>query len=118
MTARPALRLRAEAAVLIALIVTLYARLDASWWLFATLALAPDPAAIGYFRGPRPGATTDNLAHWAVLPALLALVAVLADYDLPLAVALVWFAHIAIDRLLGYGLKYPTTFKESHVQRV
>jgi hypothetical protein len=30
----------------------------------------------------------------------------------------VWFAHIGMDRLLGYGLKYPTDFKDTHLQRV
>jgi hypothetical protein len=32
--------------------------------------------------------------------------------------ALIWSAHIGIDRLLGYGLKYPTAFKETHLGRV
>jgi hypothetical protein len=115
---RPARLLRAEAAALLALTVAVYARLDVSWWLFVGLALAPDVAAVGYLRGPRVGATAYNLAHWAALPALLALLGLLVARDLPLAVALVWFAHIALDRLLGYGLKYPTAFKETHLQRV
>jgi hypothetical protein len=33
-------------------------------------------------------------------------------------VALIWLAHIGADRLLGYGLKYPTTFKDTHLSRV
>jgi hypothetical protein len=27
-------------------------------------------------------------------------------------------AHIGFDRTLGYGLKYPTFFKDTHLQRV
>jgi hypothetical protein len=34
------------------------------------------------------------------------------------AVALIWFAHIGMDRTVGYGLKYPTSFKDTHLQRV
>lgn len=29
-----------------------------------------------------------------------------------------WLAHIGADRLLGYGLKYPSSFKDTHLQRV
>jgi len=32
--------------------------------------------------------------------------------------ALIWLVHIGADRLLGYGLKYPTAFKDTHLQRV
>jgi Domain of unknown function (DUF4260) len=35
-----------------------------------------------------------------------------------MAVALIWFAHIGMDRTVGYGLKYPTSFKDTHLQRV
>jgi hypothetical protein len=33
-------------------------------------------------------------------------------------IALIWFAHIGTDRFLGYGLEYPTRFKDTHLQRV
>ena len=42
----------------------------------------------------------------------------LADSDAALAVALIWLGHIGVDRLIGYGLKYPTAFKDTHLQRV
>lgn len=31
---------------------------------------------------------------------------------------LVWIAHIGMDRTMGYGLKYPTQFKDTHFSRV
>jgi len=34
------------------------------------------------------------------------------------AISLIWIAHIGIDRVLGYGLKYPTAFKDTHLQKV
>lgn len=116
--ARPAILLRGEAAVLLVLAVVLYARLDASWLLFVVLALAPDRSALGYLFGPRVGATAYNLAHWGAAPGVLALAGLADDRDTALAVALIWFAHIAVDRVLGYGLKYPTAFKATHLQRV
>src|SRR5699024_177787 len=29
-----------------------------------------------------------------------------------LAIGIIWTAHIGMDRLVGYGLKYPTHFKD------
>jgi hypothetical protein len=33
-------------------------------------------------------------------------------------VSLVWAAHIGADRAVGYGLKYPTGFEDTHLGRV
>jgi hypothetical protein len=30
----------------------------------------------------------------------------------------IWLAHIGADWLLGYGLKYPAAFKDTHPSRV
>ncbi len=50
--------------------------------------------------------------------AALAVAGVLADADVAIQVALVWLAHIGFDRFLGYGLKYPSGFKDTHLQRL
>jgi hypothetical protein len=38
----------------------------------------------------------------------------------PLAVlvSLVWFAHVDIDRGVGYGLTYPAGFTDTHLDRL
>ena len=33
-------------------------------------------------------------------------------------IALIWLAHIGFDRSLGYGLEYPSGFRDTHLQRV
>jgi hypothetical protein len=48
----------------------------------------------------------------------LGAVGVVAESDAPVAVALIWLTHIGVDRAIGYGLKYPTRFKDTHLQRV
>ncbi|WP_348642737.1 DUF4260 family protein [Mesorhizobium sp. B2-4-15] len=35
-----------------------------------------------------------------------------------IAVALIWIAHIAIDRALGYGLELSTGFQDTHLGRI
>ena len=98
--------------------VVLYFYADYPWWLLLVLALAPDLAMVGYLAGPRVGAAAYNAAHTTVLPIALGVVGVLADGEVAVQLALIWLAHIGADRALGYGLKYPTHFKDTHLQRV
>ena len=63
-------------------------------------------------------ASNNNLAHVEAFPVPLAGVACgLHRSTLP-AFALIWLAHIACDRVLGFGLKYPTFFQDTQLQRV
>jgi hypothetical protein len=54
--------------------------------------------------------------HGYVLPLLLALLAWNRGSRLGGELALIWTAHIAMDRLLGFGLKYQDGFKPTHIQ--
>ena len=115
---RPAVLLRAEGAALLLTSVMLYWVSGGSWLLFALLLLVPDLSMLGYLAGPRVGAPVYNVFHAYPLPAALGAFGLLGGSPLALAVALVWFAHIGMDRLVGYGLKYPTEFKDTHLGRV
>jgi hypothetical protein len=37
---------------------------------------------------------------------------------LVLSIAMIWLAHIGIDRALGYGLKYQAGFAFTHLGRI
>ena len=39
----------------------------------------------------------------------------LSGTELIVGLALIWIAHIGMDRLLGYGLKYPSGFRDTHL---
>ena len=73
---------------------------------------------LGYVANSRVGAALYNFAHTLIIPGLLLAVAVLSARLQLLPFVLIWTAHIGIDRLLGYGLKYPTHFKDTHLQHV
>ena len=64
------------------------------------------------------GAICYNIVHSYVLPLTLALFGAIAGRPLALYLVLIWGAHIGFDRVLGYGLKYPTAFKDTHLQHV
>jgi Domain of unknown function (DUF4260) len=114
----PAVLLRTEGAALLALTVFGYERYGRSWWLFLILLLVPDVGMVGYLANPRLGAFTYNLMHTYLGPAVLIVVGIAGSSTIALSIGLIWFAHIGMDRLLGYGLKYPTNFKDTHLQRV
>jgi hypothetical protein len=114
----PRLLLRAEGLAVFAAAIGLYFWADYEWWLLLVLALAPDLSMLGYTAGARVGAAAYNSAHTYVLPVVLGFTGVLADSSLATKLALIWLTHIGLDRALGYGLKYPTGFKDTHLQRV
>ena len=115
----PRLLLHLEgAALLVASIVLYFGYAGGHWLLFVALLLAPDLAMLGYLAGPRLDAAAYNLVHAIVLPAALALAGLALGQPLPLQLGLIWLAHIGMDRAVGYGLKYPTAFKDTHMQRV
>lgn len=113
----PRVILRAEGLVLALLAVFLYGKLGASWWLFAALILVPDLTMLGYLAGPRAGAIAYNAAHTLVWPAVLACLGFVLPGFILIAIALIWVAHIGIDRALGMGLKYER-FAETHLGRI
>lgn len=114
----PAALLRLEGAALLGASVALYADGAWSWLVYLLLFLAPDLSMLAYLGGPRLGAVAYDAAHFAAIPAVLGVVGVTGGSDVLVQVALVWLGHIGIDRLLGYGLKYPSAFRDTHLQRV
>jgi hypothetical protein len=109
---------RLEGGMLLALSLLLFWKYSGAWLLYAVLILAPDLFMLGYLRGPRAGAAVYNLGHTWLLPGLIGIVGVLATASADLPIALIWFGHIGVDRLLGYGLKFPTSFQDTHLGRI
>ncbi|HEX6508901.1 MAG TPA: DUF4260 domain-containing protein [Chloroflexota bacterium] len=114
----PTLLLRVEGGVLLALGLLLYWKIGGNWLAFVLLLLTPDISMAGYLAGPVVGAATYNLIHLYLLPSILAAVAILTGNTIILTLALIWFAHINMDRLLGYGLKLPSDFKDTHLGKM
>jgi hypothetical protein len=118
-TTLPSVFLRLEALAVVVAAVALYFHGDYAAWAFFAFLLAPDLSFAAYLAGARVGAIVYNLAHTYVWPVALATGCLLSgEAGLPVQIALIWAAHIGIDRVLGYGLKYPTAFKDTHLGRV
>jgi hypothetical protein len=118
MLTQPSLLLKLEYATLTLATILLYHHLHYSGLLFAILFLAPDLSMLGYLANPRTGSAIYNLGHTLFLPLTLFLIAYTINHPLLIAITIIWISHIAFDRLLGYGLKYPTFFKDTHLQHI
>jgi len=110
--------LRLEGLTLFLGMVLLYAVWGGSWWVFALLFLVPDLSFAAYLAGPRTGAAVYNAAHSYLLPVALMTAGFALPEPLILSIAMIWLAHIGIDRALGYGLKYEAGFGFTHLGRI
>ena len=114
----PRVLLRLEGLVLFGCAIALYVREDYSILALVILFLAPDLSFVGLAGGPRVGAVAYDAAHTYVGPILLASASAIVEWDTGVMLGLIWLAHIGIDRAIGYGLRYPDAFRDTHLQRV
>ena len=114
-TGAPRILLQLEGFALFALGTTGFALTSHSWWLYAVLFFTPDLGFAGYAAGPRLGAVAYNVLHTTTMPAALAAIGLMLGSTTVLAIAAIWAAHVGLDRMLGYGLKYATAFGDTHL---
>ena len=107
--------LRLEELVQLVAAVFLLADFQAAWYWYLVLAIGPDVGMLGYLAGPRTGAFTYNLLHHKGLSIAVAAAGVLLVVNPLLWLGLAMFGHAALDRMLGYGLKFPDSFQHTHL---
>ncbi len=107
-----------EGVAVLTLSIYFYGYCNYSWALFFTLLFAPDISMLGYLANNKVGAMLYNLFHTYIITVIVIFCGLLLSSPTVLAIGLIWSAHIGMDRMLGYGLKYPTAFKETHLNRV
>jgi hypothetical protein len=110
------LRLEGLAAFVVGL--ALYGASGGNWLLLIPLLLLPDISAIGFLASPRIGTFTYNLLHnWVPGIVTLGIGAWLASPAVLLAASIL-IAHVGMDRAVGYGLKLPSSFQDTHLGRM
>lgn len=95
-----------------------YHQLDTSWLVFVLLWLLPDISMVGYLRNNRVGAFAYNLAHNYIPGLLLIFVGMLQGHTVVVSLGIIFISHVGLDRFLGYGLKYPSGFRDTHIQKL
>jgi hypothetical protein len=114
----PRLLLRLEGAAIFCGAAFFFWRLDGSWLWFVVLFLAPDLSFLAYLVSPRVGAIVYNAVHTTLGPLALLALCAWRGWPIGVSLALIWLAHIGLDRALGYGLKYATGFGDAHLGRL
>jgi hypothetical protein len=109
---------RAENVAIAALATVAFTQLGFAWWWLLAVFVLWDLSMIGYASSTRVGAWTYNAGHSYVGPALLLAAAWLGDLRWAAFVGLTWAFHIAVDRLLGYGLKFTDRFTHTHLGEI
>lgn len=112
---KPIVLLKLEGLAVFILALVIYWQQSFGWTLFWSTVLLPDLALLGYLVNAKVGATAYNIMHSKLLPSALAVVAIVSSNALFSTLALIWFVHIGVDRMLGYDLKYPEGFKITHL---
>ena len=107
--------LRLEGLMVLVISATSYWQLDGSWRWFFGLLLWPDLAFIAYIKSTRVGAQIYNMLHSYTGPLAIGLTGSLVDQQAFIQFALIWTAHIGMDRFVGYGLKYPEQPDVTHL---
>ncbi|MFE3867495.1 DUF4260 domain-containing protein [Flavobacterium sp. LS2P90] len=95
--------------------IYLFNQLDYAWWWFLVLILMPDLSMIGYVFGNKIGALSYNLFHHRGIAIILYLVGVYFHQNEIQLSGVILFTHSSMDRMFGYGLKYETGFKDTHL---
>lgn len=85
------------------------------WWVFPAWLFAPDLSMLGYLFGTRAGAWLYNLFHHQGIAIVLGLLGFFLSMPALQLAGLVLFGHSALDRALGYGLKYSDSFQHTHL---
>lgn len=106
---------RVENLVIAIATVVAFVYLGFGWWWLLVLFLIFDVSMIGYLVSPAIGAWCYNAVHSYIGPALLGIIAVPTQSGVAAFIALVWAFHIAVDRALGYGLKFTDSFEHTHL---
>jgi hypothetical protein len=107
--------LKLEELLLFGFALFLFSGLDYGWGTYALLFLAPDLSMLGYLANRRIGAWTYNLVHHKGLSVALYILGYLLSIPWLMFAGTLLLGHSSLDRVLGYGLKYPDAFQNTHL---
>jgi hypothetical protein len=110
--------LKLEELLLFGLSLLLFSGLDYSWGRYALLFLTPDLSMLGYLANPRVGSWAYNLIHHKGLAVALYVLGYLFTNPALMFAGTLLLGHSSLDRVFGYGLKYPDEFQNTHLGKI
>lgn len=110
--------LKLEEVVQLGLSIYLFSLLPYEWYWFLILILLPDIGMIGYMAGTKAGAISYNIFHHKGIALVIYLLGAFVQLPWLMLAGIILFGHSAMDRIFGYGLKYPDHFKHTHLDTI
>lgn len=110
--------LKIEELAQLALGIVLFSQMNYAWWIFLALILVPDIGMLGYLFNPKVGAITYNIFHNKAIAILFIALGIFYLGEIYTLVGIILFAHSAMDRFFGYGLKYQDSFNNTHLGKI
>jgi hypothetical protein len=107
--------LKIEEAALFLVAMFMFNNLGLSWWWFTACILLPDLSMVGYLVSGRVGAYAYNFFHHKAVAVMVWFAGLHISNVSVQFVGIILFAHASMDRMLGYGLKYETGFRFTHL---
>jgi hypothetical protein len=98
--------------------IYLFSFLNYQWWWFLVLILAPDLSMFGYLFGNKSGAFFYNVFHHKGIAILFYILGFYLKIEIIQLSGIILFSHSAMDRIFGYGLKYESGFKYTHLGEI
>ncbi|MEQ8907625.1 MAG: DUF4260 domain-containing protein [Vicingaceae bacterium] len=107
--------LRLEELAMFLFSIILFQQTDFAWWWYLVLILAPDIGMLGYLINTKVGAFSYNLFHHKAVGLFLLVFGWHFSHEWLELIGLIIFGHASLDRIFGYGLKFPDNFKHTHL---
>lgn len=104
-----------EEAAMFAFSIVLFSQLSFAWWWYLALILAPDISMLGYAVNTRIGAFMYNFFHHKGIAVIVYVAGLYLQNEGMQLTGIILFGHSSMDRMLGYGLKYPDSFQNTHL---
>ena len=98
--------------------IYLFSLLSFEWWWFLVLILAPDLSMLGYIFGNKNGAFFYNIFHHRGIAILVYVLGCYLKMEFLQLIGIILFSHSSMDRIFGYGLKYESGFKYTHLGEI
>ena len=112
--------LRAEETAMAALgiyFLTIH-NLHLSVWIWLLLFFSPDISMLGYLVNAKVGAISYNIFHHKAIAITLVGMGFFMKIEVVMVIGILLFAHSSFDRMMGYGLKYYSSFNDTHLGKI
>lgn len=95
-----------------------YHYLNQNWLLYIILFFIPDISIFMYIFNKKIGAIVYNIFHTYLWSFILITAGIIEKNNLIISFGIIYASHISFDRMLGYGLKYTDSFKNTHLSKL